>query len=90
MRWLGYAACIHVHKKCITFVSQKISSKGMIGRPRHKLMIILKKALTETGHEIMDWILLVTDGVQWEAFLNILMKLWVPLKKRNYSTVAPL
>jgi hypothetical protein len=33
------------------------------------------------GYEGVDWIQLVRDGVQWQAFVKTVMSLWVPQRE---------
>ena len=47
--------------------------------------IILKLILKNTMW-IMHWIDLTQDRVKWQAVVNVVMNLWVPLNARNFLT----
>jgi len=40
----------------------------------------------EIGWEDVDWIHLTQDRNQWQAFVNMVMNLWVPKKAGNFLT----
>jgi hypothetical protein len=42
--------------------------------------------LREIGWEVVDWIQLARVRDQWHDLVNTVMKLWVPLKARNFLT----
>jgi hypothetical protein len=42
--------------------------------------------LKETGFEDVCWVPLVQVNVQWQAFVNVVMNLWISLKMRNFLT----
>jgi hypothetical protein len=52
--------------------------KRPLGRPRHRWEDNIKMDLRETGIDGVNWIQLAQDRVQWQAFGNTVMKLWVP------------
>jgi hypothetical protein len=41
---------------------------------------IIKMILKEVGCKGVDWIQLAQDMVQWQALLNMIIKLWVPYR----------
>jgi hypothetical protein len=49
-----------------------------VGRPRHRWEDNVKLDLRETGVDGASWIQLAQDRVQWLAFVNTVMNLWVP------------
>jgi hypothetical protein len=53
-------------------------SKRPLGRPRRRLEDNIKLDLREIGIDEMNWIRLAQDRVQWRAFVNTVMNLWVP------------
>jgi hypothetical protein len=55
-------------------------------RPRHKSEDVIKMDLRETGWEDVDWIHDVQDRDQWQALVNVVMNLWVPILAPNFLT----
>jgi hypothetical protein len=49
-----------------------------LGRPRLGRRITIKMDLREIGINGVNWIQLAQDRVQWQAFVNTVMNLWVP------------
>jgi hypothetical protein len=47
-------------------------------RPRHRWEGNIKMDLGEIGINGANWIQLAQDRVQWWAFVNTVMNLWVP------------
>jgi hypothetical protein len=52
--------------------------KRPLGRPRHRWEDNLKMDLREIWTDGVNWIQLAQDRVQWRAFVNTVMNLWVP------------
>jgi hypothetical protein len=52
--------------------------KRPLGRPRSRWEDNIKMDLREIGIEGANWIRLVQDRVQWQAFVNTVMNLRVP------------
>jgi hypothetical protein len=52
--------------------------KRPLGRPRRRWEDNIKLDLKETGIDGVNWIQLAQDRVQWQAFVNTVMNLWVP------------
>jgi hypothetical protein len=52
--------------------------KRPLGRHRHSWEDDIKLSLMEIGIDGANWIQLVQDRVQWRAFVNTVMNLWVP------------
>jgi len=52
--------------------------KKPLGRSNHRLEGNIKIDLKEIGYKCVDWIQLAQDMVQWWAFINTVMNLWVP------------
>jgi hypothetical protein len=52
--------------------------KRPLGRPRRRWEDNIKLDLREIGIDGANWIRLAQDRVQWWAFVNTVMKLWVP------------
>jgi hypothetical protein len=53
-------------------------AKRPLGRIRHRWEDNIKMDLRETGIDGASWIQLAWDRVQWWAFVNMVMNLWVP------------
>jgi hypothetical protein len=64
-------------EKCIQNFSLKLERKRPIGRPMYRWKDNIKMDLKEIGHEVVDWIHLAQDWVQWWALVNMIMYLWV-------------
>jgi hypothetical protein len=56
----------------------KPEGKRPLGRPRHRWEDNIKMDLREIGVSGANWIQLAQDRMQWWAFMNIVMNLWVP------------
>jgi hypothetical protein len=41
----------------------------------------------EIEWEVVDWIHLALNGDKWQALVNMVMNLWIPLKVGNFLTV---
>jgi hypothetical protein len=52
--------------------------KRPLGRPKHRWEDNIKMDIRETGVDVVKWIQLAQDRVQWWAFVNIVMNLQVP------------
>jgi hypothetical protein len=52
--------------------------KRLLGRPRHGWEDNIKMDLGEIGIDESNWIQLAQIRVQWRAFVNTMMNLWVP------------
>jgi hypothetical protein len=56
----------------------KPKGKRPLGRPRHRWVDNMKLDLRETEINGANWIWLAQDRVQWWAFVNMVLNLWVP------------
>jgi hypothetical protein len=56
----------------------KPEGKRPLGRPRRRLVNIIKMDLGEIGWNGIDWIDLAQDRDQWRALVNTVMNLRVP------------
>jgi hypothetical protein len=52
--------------------------KRPLGRPRRRWEDNIKMDLREIGIDVVNWIRLAQDRVQWRAFVNTVMKFRVP------------
>jgi hypothetical protein len=78
MRWAGYVACMGEGRGVYRVLVGRPKGKRPLGRPRHRWEVNIKMDLREIGINGANWIRLAQDRVQWWAFVNIVMNLWVP------------
>jgi hypothetical protein len=52
--------------------------KRPLERPRHRWEDKIKLYLREIGIDGVNWLQQAWDRVQWQAFANTVMNLWVP------------
>jgi hypothetical protein len=55
----------------------KLEERRPLGRPRHRMLYIIKMDLRETKWGSTDWIGLAQDRNQWRALVNMAMNLSV-------------
>jgi len=53
----------------------KPEEKRPLGNSRYRWEDNIRMDLKAVGYEDMDWIYLVQDSVQWQAFVNMIMNL---------------
>jgi hypothetical protein len=70
----------------VQYFGWKIWRKRQLARPKRGYKIILSLVLGNRM-EVVDWLHLARDWYQWWAFVNTVMKLWVPWKAGNFLTV---
>jgi hypothetical protein len=56
----------------------RLERKTPLGRPRHSWEDNIKKDFREIGIDGANWIRLRQDRVQWRAFVDTVMNLWIP------------
>jgi hypothetical protein len=78
MRWAGHVACMGVGRGVYRVLVERPKGKRLLERPRHRWENNIKMDLKETEIDGMNWIWLPQDRVQWWAFVNMVMNLWVP------------
>jgi hypothetical protein len=67
------------HRRCVYRVLVgKPEGKRPLGRPRHRWEDNIKIDIRKIGIDGANWIRLAKDRVQWRAFVNTVMNLWVP------------
>ena len=64
----------------------KPEGKRPLGRPRCRLENNIKMDLQEVGWGSKDWIELAEDRDMWQALVNAVMNLQVPLDAGNFLT----
>jgi hypothetical protein len=60
------------------FLVGRPEGKRPLGRPRRTREDNINMDLGEIGIDGANWIRLAQDRVQWRAFVNTVMNLWVP------------
>jgi hypothetical protein len=65
------------------FFVGKPEGKRPLGRPRRMWDDNIKLDLREVGLDGANWIRLAQDSVQWRSFVNTVMNLPVPQRKRD-------
>jgi hypothetical protein len=78
MRWAGCVACTGEGRCVCRVLVGRPKGKRPLGGPRNRWEDNIKMDLTEIQIDGANWIHLAQDGVQWWAFVNMVMNLWVP------------
>jgi hypothetical protein len=86
MRWVGHVACMGDRRGVYRILVGISEGKRPLERPRHRWENNIKMDLQEVGWEGMDWIDLAPDRDRWQALLNEVMNLQVPLNTGNFLT----
>jgi hypothetical protein len=76
MRWVGHVACMG--EALYRVLVGRPEGKIPLGKPRCRWEDNIKMDLREIGIDGVNWIQLAQDRVQWQAFMNMVMNLWVP------------
>jgi hypothetical protein len=84
MRWVGHVACIWEGRGVYRVLVGRPKGKRPLGRPRHRWEDNIKMDLREIGINGANWIWLAQNRVQWWAFVNMVMNLWVPSESRIF------
>jgi hypothetical protein len=74
---MGKGRCVY------RFLVGKPKGKRPLGRPRRRWEDNIKIYLREIGFDGANWIRVAQDRVQWRAFGNTVIKLWVPQSKQD-------
>jgi hypothetical protein len=77
MRWAGHVARMGEGRDVYRVLVGKPEGKRPLGRPRRRREDNIKMDLREIGIDGANWIRLAPDSVQWRAFVNTVMDLWV-------------
>jgi hypothetical protein len=78
MRWAGNVARMGEGRGAYRILVGRPEGKRPLGRPRRRWEDSIKMDLREIGIDGANWIRLVQDRVQWQAFVNMVMNLRVP------------
>jgi hypothetical protein len=78
MRWTRHVARIGEGRGVYRVLVGRPEGKRPPGRPRRRWEENTKLDLREIGIDGANWIQLAQDRVQWQAFVNTVMKLRVP------------
>jgi hypothetical protein len=78
MRWEGHVARMGEWRGVYRVSVGRPAGKRPLGRSRGRWKDNIKTDLREIGIDGANWIRLAQDGVQWRAFVNMVMKLRVP------------
>jgi hypothetical protein len=78
LRWAGHVEHMGEWRDVYRVLVGKPEGKRPLGRHRHRWEDNIKLDLREIGIDGANWIWLAQDRVQWWAFVNMVMKLWVP------------
>jgi hypothetical protein len=65
-------------ERCFQSLVGRPKGKRPLGRLRHRWEDNIKLDLREIGINGANWIQLAQDRVQWWAFVNMVMNIWVP------------
>jgi hypothetical protein len=78
MRWAGHVAHMGVGRGVYQVLDGRPKGKRPLWRSRCRWENNIKMDLGEIGIDGANWIQLAQDRVQWWAFVNMVMNLWVP------------
>jgi hypothetical protein len=78
MRWVEHAACMEEIKNAYKILVGRPDGQTPLGRCRQRWEDNLRIDLREIGWEGVEWMYLVQDRKQWQALVNMVMKLQVP------------
>jgi hypothetical protein len=78
MRWAGHVTRMGEGRGVYRVLVGKPEGKRPPGRPRRRWEDNFKMDLRETEIDEANWIWPAQDRVQWRAFVNTVMNLWVP------------
>jgi transcription termination factor 2 len=77
MKWAGHVARMGEGRGVYRVLIGRPEGKRQLGRPRRRWKDNIKMDLRGIGIDGANWIQLAQDRVQWRAFVNTVMNLWV-------------
>jgi hypothetical protein len=78
MGWMGPVAHRGEERNAYKVLVGKLEGKTLLGRPKHRWKDNIQTDLQEMGWEGVDWINLAENREKWMAFVNMVMKFWLP------------
>jgi hypothetical protein len=84
--WVVHVARMWEGRGMYRVLVGKPEGKRPLGIPRRRWENNLKIDLQEVGCGVMDWIELAQDRDRWQALVNAVLNLWVPLNAGNFLT----
>jgi hypothetical protein len=78
MRWAGHVARMEEGRGVYRVLVGRSEGRRPLVRPRPRWEDNIKMDLREIEIDGANWIQLTQDRVQWRAFVNTVMNLWVP------------
>jgi hypothetical protein len=78
MRWARHVACMWEGRGIYRILVGRPKGKRPLERPRCRWEDNINMDLREIKIDGVNWIGLAQDRVQWQAFVNMVMNLWVP------------
>jgi hypothetical protein len=78
MRWAWNVVCMGEKRGVYRILVGKPEEKRPLGRLRHRWEDNINIDLQEVGYWGMDWIDLTQKRDRRQAFVNVVMNLWVP------------
>jgi hypothetical protein len=78
MRWTGHVTRIGKGRGVYRVLVGRPEGKRPLEGPRHRWEDNIKLDLREIWIDVANRIQLARRSVQWRAFVNTVMKLWVP------------
>jgi hypothetical protein len=83
-RRVRHIACMGEMRNAYNILVGKPEGKRPLGRPRHRWEGNVRMDLREIQWEGVDEMHLAQDSNQWQALVNMIMNLQVPLKVLNF------
>jgi hypothetical protein len=78
LRLAGHVARMGEGRGVYRVLVGRLEGKRPLGKPRRRWEDNIKLDLRKIGIDGANWIQLAQDRVQWWAFLNTVVNLWVP------------
>jgi hypothetical protein len=76
-RWAGHVECMGEGRGVYRVLVGRPEGRRLLERPRHRWEDNIKMNLGEIGIDGANSIQMVHDRVQWQAFVNTVMNLWI-------------